>query len=574
MLANFVSKDNNCLRARTLFLGSCNKQEEKVSRNPHLVTVILALWTASLAQFTLVVTATKSKKTRPVLTRSASSMSDRHSCAGSECCPTEASNGASYWPSKLLVSLKNLEISYYLDSVVVFTTSQFIVLLQDAPFLVLRLLLIFRYDVLSYTNIFFTSKNSLVLILQIYRLVVLFTESRQPPPHSTHSTELLSSHSTPTSLSRSSSVLNLHGTAVDYDSTLSRDQSSFSDGDHARKRRMAFKNSARERNGHQAKCSRSSIRRHSQGHTNLARSCKDLDMKSKKSNFKSHAKNGTVAMTMRSEVIPTTSKPHNRKLPNAFPGKKSKQAERGNGPTQEVEVKSPGSRRAKKSGHSGDTSSQSGTPRSCRKLSARRDTQQTKDDVNLAGGSKRCGASAVSTGGKFKRQGKKTTSTTPPTDLSEEDRMAQTSCQRSGSKGHHTHHKSLGISPREVARLGRHSKENFSFETRDEVEEENEEQEEGEEDEAVDEDTIDLSDLTTANYDIEEEVANKEENVLESSAAGRRDEASRKWRKSHWCSAKDLKTALTFLNEADGYKTVVLKSGKGGKEMMVLNDTG
>ena len=40
--------------------------------------------------------------------------------------------------------------------------------LQDLPFLVLRMLLIFRYDVLSYTNIFFTCKNSLVLVLQVH----------------------------------------------------------------------------------------------------------------------------------------------------------------------------------------------------------------------------------------------------------------------------------------------------------------------------------------------------------------------------------------------------------------------
>ena len=43
----------------------------------------------------------------------------------------------------------------------------------------LRLLLIFRYDVLSYTNLFFTSKNTLVLVLQFYRLVVLFSQKKK-----------------------------------------------------------------------------------------------------------------------------------------------------------------------------------------------------------------------------------------------------------------------------------------------------------------------------------------------------------------------------------------------------------
>ena len=32
--------------------------------------------------------------------------------------------------------------------------------MQDAPFLVLRMLLIFKYGVLSYTNMFFTCKNA------------------------------------------------------------------------------------------------------------------------------------------------------------------------------------------------------------------------------------------------------------------------------------------------------------------------------------------------------------------------------------------------------------------------------
>ncbi len=50
------------------------------------------------------------------------------------------------------------------------------VMLQDGPFLVMRMLLIFRYGVLSYTNLFFTSKNTLVLVLQFYRLLVLFCQ--------------------------------------------------------------------------------------------------------------------------------------------------------------------------------------------------------------------------------------------------------------------------------------------------------------------------------------------------------------------------------------------------------------
>ncbi|KAK0056394.1 transmembrane protein 26, partial [Biomphalaria pfeifferi] len=101
--------------------------EKTVRENPLLTIVILSLWTASLMQFTLVVTATKSKKSRASVAMQVTSEG---------CCPVEV-------------------ISIFIS-----------VLLQDGPFLVLRMLLIFRYDVLSYTNIFFTCKNSLVLVLQ------------------------------------------------------------------------------------------------------------------------------------------------------------------------------------------------------------------------------------------------------------------------------------------------------------------------------------------------------------------------------------------------------------------------
>ena len=52
------------------------------------------------------------------------------------------------------------------------------IMLQDGPFLCIRLMLIFKYHVVSYTNMFFTSKNSLVIILLIYRLIVIHTTAK------------------------------------------------------------------------------------------------------------------------------------------------------------------------------------------------------------------------------------------------------------------------------------------------------------------------------------------------------------------------------------------------------------
>ncbi|RZB38981.1 transmembrane protein 26, partial [Asbolus verrucosus] len=51
--------------------------------------------------------------------------------------------------------------------------------LQDAPFLVFRLLLITHFQIISYMNVFFTCKNTLVILLQLYRLYVVHSEHRK-----------------------------------------------------------------------------------------------------------------------------------------------------------------------------------------------------------------------------------------------------------------------------------------------------------------------------------------------------------------------------------------------------------
>lgn len=51
-------------------------------------------------------------------------------------------------------------------------------ILQDGPFLAFRLILIIHYQIVSYMNIFFTCKNTLVILLQLYRLYVVQTENR------------------------------------------------------------------------------------------------------------------------------------------------------------------------------------------------------------------------------------------------------------------------------------------------------------------------------------------------------------------------------------------------------------
>lgn len=112
--------------------------------NRILVMSILSIWSWSLLQFTMVLTATKAR-------RDQSQCVDKpHSGSPPDGCCTPDVYG-------IIVSI----------------------LMQDAPFLVLRMLLIFHYGVLSYTNMFFTCKNTLVIALLMYRLIVVNMERRK-----------------------------------------------------------------------------------------------------------------------------------------------------------------------------------------------------------------------------------------------------------------------------------------------------------------------------------------------------------------------------------------------------------
>lgn len=53
------------------------------------------------------------------------------------------------------------------------------VLMQDGPFVIIRLIAIFKYKVFTYTNCFFACKNALVLALQLYRLISLYCEKKE-----------------------------------------------------------------------------------------------------------------------------------------------------------------------------------------------------------------------------------------------------------------------------------------------------------------------------------------------------------------------------------------------------------
>ncbi|XP_031841171.2 transmembrane protein 26 [Nomia melanderi] len=119
-------------------------KEDRIAREPVLVYLTLGIWAWSLMQFTVVLTATKSRKSR----LSSGNAVKKRVHSETSCCSIDV------WGIALNM------------------------ILQDGPFLAFRLILIIHYRIVSYMNIFFTCKNTLVILLQLYRLYVVQTENK------------------------------------------------------------------------------------------------------------------------------------------------------------------------------------------------------------------------------------------------------------------------------------------------------------------------------------------------------------------------------------------------------------
>nr|XP_006813184.1 PREDICTED: transmembrane protein 26-like [Saccoglossus kowalevskii] len=124
-------------------------KEDSVKYNRELIIVTLTLWTWSLMQFTLVVTVTKSSKPRLAMPSPAEDEIREDSDPRCVCLESDA------WGIAVTLSL------------------------QDGPFLIYRLILIIKYNVVTHMNIFFTVKNILIIILQVYRLIVVQIEKSE-----------------------------------------------------------------------------------------------------------------------------------------------------------------------------------------------------------------------------------------------------------------------------------------------------------------------------------------------------------------------------------------------------------
>ena len=157
--------------------------EEAVRMNASLRICILCLWQASLLQFCFNKTATLERPNQApsqpqgpsrsttfneflsgeqiqVHPEGFTAVERRHFC---DCCP----------PGRGVSGCEQLWFGTELWALFMS------LILQDVPFLVLRLTLVMHYKVRSYSNIFFTCKNTLLILLQVFRSMVILSVFRR-----------------------------------------------------------------------------------------------------------------------------------------------------------------------------------------------------------------------------------------------------------------------------------------------------------------------------------------------------------------------------------------------------------
>nr|XP_046253291.1 transmembrane protein 26 [Scatophagus argus] len=122
-------------------------KEPEVKTNPVVIIIGLALFSWALMQFPLVLTQTQPQKGEP----------PQRSVDGLSCCPGAPSVFASCCSSEVWSLLLTVG-------------------LQDGPFLIYRLYLMVQEQVLNQLMIFFTCKNILIVLLELYRIYVVQCE--------------------------------------------------------------------------------------------------------------------------------------------------------------------------------------------------------------------------------------------------------------------------------------------------------------------------------------------------------------------------------------------------------------
>ncbi|XP_796133.2 transmembrane protein 26-like [Strongylocentrotus purpuratus] len=181
------------------FFDSFNSDESPYNRE--LITAVLTLWSWSLVQFTLVLTSTRgspeySLSVRPTQPRvlEETDVNKWHRLAKMR---RVVMHTRIPWPwgrfgqvmplpnppgknRVLPVRPEDEDKVYPYNRCACLESEIWAVMvalcLQDGPFLILRLILISHYKIFTHLSLFFTSKNALVLMLQLYRLIVVHQE--------------------------------------------------------------------------------------------------------------------------------------------------------------------------------------------------------------------------------------------------------------------------------------------------------------------------------------------------------------------------------------------------------------
>uniref|UniRef100_A0A914VNT7 Uncharacterized protein n=1 Tax=Plectus sambesii TaxID=2011161 RepID=A0A914VNT7_9BILA len=155
-------------------------KERSVVIYKHLQYAVLGIWTLSLFQFPFVLTVSRARKMRVAVTKSTSE---------------EDLKRIHYRTSARREDRSTFyQILHDVDIWAILLANSF----QDFPFFVVRLYLMVGYKVMTYTMIFFTCKNALIIMLQTYRAFILIndryfmpTEEEDAAALALHYTEML-----------------------------------------------------------------------------------------------------------------------------------------------------------------------------------------------------------------------------------------------------------------------------------------------------------------------------------------------------------------------------------------------
>ena len=164
-------------------------EEEQLRRDLPFVFTILAVWSWSLVQFMFVVTMTKAKVAGDGGQESESrAMNNRVSPDESGSRPERGDDDVAHVvvddvdvddmkPAKTGCARTRSLCHGFVESELwsIFVS----VVLQDGPYVMVRLACVFYWKIRTYTNYFFTAKNCMMLVLQVYRIVTLYEKHQQ-----------------------------------------------------------------------------------------------------------------------------------------------------------------------------------------------------------------------------------------------------------------------------------------------------------------------------------------------------------------------------------------------------------